>query len=115
MSDDSTPRLSTEGVILALAGAACLLAATTATLRAEPDLVVALAVIAGVPSVLASVVDLLSEYVPGTELHLLLGVAASAGALVALPGRHYLTAATLGVAGLMGLGRIYEVEVRGKD
>ena len=112
---ESEPRLSTEGMILVLAGAACLLAAATAAPRGEPDLVVALAVIAGAPAALASIVDLLSRYVPGMGLHLLLGVAASAGALVALSGPHYLTAATLGVAGLMGLGRIYEVEVRSKD
>lgn len=107
-------RVSTDGILLALAGTACLLAATTAAVADQPRLVTALAVVAGLPAVLAAAADVATDYGPSLTFQLVLGVAALAGALAAVPGRHYVTIATLGVAGLMGLGRIYEVKVRGK-
>ncbi|WP_178915101.1 hypothetical protein [Natronomonas gomsonensis] len=110
----SDPRFSDDGVILALAGAACLLAAGTAYSLDQPSPVVVFAVLAGIPAVVAVGGDLLTDYTPGLRPHLLLGVAALVGAVAAVPGEHYVNVATLGVASLMGLGRVFEVEVRGK-
>jgi hypothetical protein len=110
----SDPRLSDDGVILALAGVACLLAAGTAASRGQPGPVAVFAVLAGAPAVVAVGADFLTDYTPGLRPHLLLGVAALVGAVAAVPGEHYVNVATLGVASLMGLGRIFEVEVRGK-
>jgi hypothetical protein len=109
----SDPRLSDDGVILALAGAACLLAAGTAYSLDQPSPVVVFAILAGIPAVVAVGGDLLTDYTPGLRPQLLLGVAALVGAVAAVPGEHYVNVATLGVASLMGLGRVFEVEVRG--
>lgn len=111
----SEPRLSDDGVILALAGAACLLAAGTAYSLGQPGPIVVFAVLAGVPAVVAVGADLLTDYTTGLRPHLVLGVAALVGAAAAVPGEHYVNVATLGVASLMGLGRVFEVEVRGKS
>jgi hypothetical protein len=111
---DGGKRLSDDGLILALAGSACLLAANTAYGRNQPDAVIVFALLAGVPALAAVVVDVATDYVPGIRLHFLLGGAALAGAAFAAPGHHYVNIATLGVAGLMGIGRVFEVEYRGK-
>jgi hypothetical protein len=121
MSDESDggeggeKRLSDDGLILALAGAACLLAANTAYGRGQPDAVIVFAMLAAVPALAAVVADFATDYVPDIRIHLLLGASALVGAAFAVPGRHYANIATLGVAGLMGLGRVFEVEYRGKD
>ncbi|QLD85476.1 hypothetical protein HWV23_06970 [Natronomonas halophila] len=121
MSDESggdesgEKRLSDDGLILALAGAACLLAANTAYSRSQPDAVIVFAMLAAVPALAAVVADLATDYVPTIRIHLLLGASALVGAAFAVPGRHYANIATLAVAGLMGLGRVFEVEYRGKE
>jgi hypothetical protein len=107
-------RLSDDGLILALAGAACLLAANTAYERGQPDAVIVFALLAGLPALAAVVADLATDYVPDIRVHLLLGGAALLGAIFAVPGRHYANIATLLVASLMGLGRVLEIEYRGK-
>jgi hypothetical protein len=120
MSDESgvdeggEKRISDDGLVLALAGAACLLAANTAYSRGQPDAVIVFAMLAAVPALGAVVADLATDYVPGIRVHLLLGASALVGAVFAVPGRHHVNIATLGVAGLMGLGRVFEVEYRGK-
>ncbi|MFT4883323.1 MAG: hypothetical protein ACI8U4_000827 [Natronomonas sp.] len=111
---DGEKRISDDGLILALAGAACLLAANTAYGRSQPNAVIVFASLAAVPALAAAVADLATDYVPSIRIHLLLGAAALTGAAFAVPGRHYVNIATLGVAGLMGLGRVIEVEYRGK-
>lgn len=112
---ESDPRLSDDGVILALAGVACLLAAGTAYSRGQPSPVVVFAILAGVSATVAAGSDLFTDYTPGLRPHLLFGVAALIGAVAAYPGGHYVNVATLGVASLMGLGRILDIEVRGSD
>lgn len=114
VAETAPKRLSDDGVILALAGAACLLAATTAHVRGQPEQVTFFALMAGIPAVGAVLLDFATDYVPGVRVHLLLGVAAVLGATFAVPDRHYVNIATLLVAGLMGLGRVYEREYRDK-
>lgn len=114
-SDGSTtyaPGLSDDGVVLALAAAACLLAAGTASSTGQPQPVVVFAGVAGTPAVVAFLADALSEYVPGTGVELLVVGAALVGAAFAAPGRHYVNVATLAVAAALVGWRIYDVEFR---
>lgn len=106
------PGLSDDGILLFFAGVACLLTAGTAYSTGQPQAVVVFAALAGAPALGAFVADVVSEFVPGTGLELLVGGAALVGAGFAVPGRHYANIATLGVAaGIVGW-RVYDVEVR---
>lgn len=112
--DDDTlaPGLSDDGILLFFAGLASLLAATTAASTGEPQPVTVFAVLAGLPALAAFAADLVSDFVPGTGLELLVGGSALAGGLFAVPGRHYVNIATLFVAAALVLWRVVDVEFR---
>jgi hypothetical protein len=109
------PGLSDDGIVLFFAAFGSLLAAATASRTGQPDLVVAFAVLAGVPAAVAFLADVLSEYVPGTGLEALVGGTALVGAALAVPGRHYANVATLLVASALVLWRVFDVEFRGAE
>ena len=109
------PGLSDDGVVLFFAALACLLAATTAYSTGEPLPIVVFAVLAGLPAGAAFLADVLTDFVPGTGLELLVGGSALAGALFAVPGRHYVNLATLLVAAALVLWRVVDVEYRGAE
>ena len=107
--------LSDDGILLLVAGVACLLAAATARTRGQPGPVVVFGAAAAVVALPPFVADLLSAYVPGLRVHLLVGAAAAlAGALV-LSGGHYLDAATFGAAAALVLWRVVDVEFLGAE
>lgn len=109
------PGLSDDGIVLFFVALACLLAATTAYSTGQPLPVVGFAVLAGLPSLAAFLGDVLTDFVPATGLELLVGGSALAGALFAVPGRHYVNLATLLVAAALVLWRVVDVEVRGAE
>lgn len=104
--------LSDDGILLFFAGSACLLAATTASMRGQPRPVVLLGVAAGIPAIVGFLADLFTEYVPSTRVHLLVGGLAFLGTGYALQGSHYANAATLGAAAALVLWRYFDVEYR---
>lgn len=106
------PGLSDDGILMFFAALACLLAALTAHTTGQPDPVAVFAVVASVPAGVAFVADVLSDFVPGTGLELLVGGAALVGALFAVPGRYYVNIATLLVAASLVLWRVVDVEFR---
>jgi hypothetical protein len=106
------PGLSDDGIVLFFAALAGLLAATTAHSAGQPLPVVGFAVLAGLPALAAFLADVLTDVVPGTGLELVVGGAALAGALAAVPGRHYVNLATLLVAAALVLWRVVDVEFR---
>lgn len=109
------PGLSDDGIVLFIAALGCLLAATTAYSTGEPPAIVVFAVLAGLPSMAAFLADVLTDFVPGTGLELLVGGSALVGALFAVPGRHYVNLATLLVAAALVLWRVIDVEFRGAE
>ena len=106
--------LSDDGILLLVAGAACLLAATART-RGQPGPVVVFGAAAAVVALPPFVADLLSAYVPGLRVHLLVGAAAALAGVFALPGGHYLDAATFGAAAALVLWRVIDVEFLGAE
>lgn len=104
--------LSDDGILLFFAGAACLLAATTASIRGQPRPIVVLGVAAGAPGMAAFLADVLTDYVPSTRVHLLVGGLSFLGTGYALQGPHYANAATLGAASALVLWRYFDVEYR---
>ena len=107
--------LSDDGILLLVAGVACLLAAATARTRGQPGPVAVFGAAAGAVALPPFVVDLLSAYVPGLRVHLLVGGAAALAGAFALPGGHYLNAATFGAAAALVLWRVVDVEVLGTE
>ena len=107
--------LSDDGILLLVAGGACLLAAATARTRGQPGSVVVFGMAAGAVALPPFVADLLSAYVPGLRVHLLVGAAAALAGALALPGGHYLNAATFGVAAALVLWRVVDVEFLGAE
>jgi hypothetical protein len=107
--------LSDEGLLLLFAGSACLFAATTATTRGQPEPIAVSGAAAAVVALVIFTADLLSAYVPGSRVHLLVGGAALVGTGGAVLGRHYINAATLGVAAALVLWRVFDVEVLGAE
>ena len=107
--------LSDDGILLLVAGAACLLAAATARTRGQPGPVAVLGAAAGAVALPLFVVDLLSAYAPGLRVHLLVGGAAALAGVLALPGGHYLNAATFGAAAALVLWRVVDVELLGAE
>ncbi len=114
--DDETEPLaglSDEGVLLLFAGAACLLATGTATVRGQPEPVVVFGAGAATVGLVGVAADLLSSRVPGTGVHLGVGVGAVVAAAAAVPGRHLVNVATFGLAAALVLWRVVDVEYRG--
>ena len=107
--------LSDDGILLLVAGAACLLAAATAHTRGQPGPVVVFGAAAAVVALPPFVADLLSAYVPDLRVHLLVGAAAALAGALALPGGHYLDAATFGAAAALVLWRVVDVEFLGAE
>ena len=103
--------LSDDGILLLFAGAACLLAATTAYTRGQPGPVIVFGAAAGAVALPLFVVDLLSAYVPDFRVHLLVGAAAAVAVGFALPAGHYVNAATFGVGAALVLWRVVDAEV----
>ena len=110
--DTLAPGLSDDGILLFFAALASLLAATTAVSTGQPQAVTVFAVLAGLPALAGFAADLVSGFVPGTGLELLVGGAALVGGLFAVPGRHYVNIATLFVAAALVLWRVVDVEFR---
>lgn len=113
--EEIVPGISDDGIVLAFAGAACLLAALNAATTDQSLLVVAFAVVAGVVAVVAVAADVLAGFVPDTRVHLAVGGAALLGGLAAAPGRHWPNVATLGVAAALAFWRVVDVEFRGAE
>jgi len=107
--------LSDDGILLLVAGVACLLAAATARARGQPGSVVVFGAAAAVVALPLFVADLLSAYVPGLRVHLLVGAAAALAGALALPGGHYLNATTFGAAAALVLWRVVDVEFLGAE
>ena len=106
--------LSDDGILLLVAGAACLLAATART-RGQPGPVVVFGAAAAVVALPPFVADLLSAYIPDLRVHLLVGAAAALAGALALPGGHYLNAATFGAAAALVLWRVVDIEFLGAE
>ena len=107
--------LSDDGILLLVAGAACLLAAATARAQGQLEPVVVFGAAAAAVALPPFVVDLLSAYVPGLRVHLLVGGAAALAGALALPGGHYLNATTFGAAAALVLWRVVDVEFLGAE
>lgn len=113
--ESSPPRLSDDGILLVFAGVACLLAATTALSTEQFQPIIVFALLAGVSALTAFAVDVITDYVPGNSVHLLVGAAALVAGLFAIPGRNYVNIATLFAASALVLWRVYDVEFRGAE
>ena len=107
--------LSDDGILLLIAGVACLLAAATARTRGQPGSVVVFGAAAAVVALPPFVADLLSAYIPDLRVHLLVGAAAALAGVFALPGGHYLDAATFGAAAALVLWRVVDVKFLGAE
>lgn len=107
--------LSDDGVVLAFAGAASLLAAATAHRRGQSPAVVGPALVAGGVAAVAVGLDVATDRVAGTPVEVAVGGAALAGALAALGWSHWVNAATLGTAAALVLWRVVDVERRGAE
>jgi hypothetical protein len=107
--------LSQEGLLLLFAGLAAGMASLTALSRGQPQPVVVFGAAAGVVAIALFAVDLLSGYAPDLWAHLLVGGGALLAAGFAVPGRHYVNAATFGVAAALVLWRVVDVEILGAD
>lgn len=106
------PGLSDDGILMFFAAAACLLSAAVGVTTDLPVSVAVIAAAGGVPAGVAFVADVRSAFVPGSRLELLVGGAAVIGALLAVPGRYYVTIGTLLAAAALVLWRVFDVEVR---
>lgn len=110
--EELAPRLSDDGIMLAFAGGACLLAATAASVTGQPRPIAVFAGVAGGTAIAAFAGDVFTDYVPDNRVHLLVGGAALVAAALALPGRDWANVATLGAAAALVLWRVVDVEYR---
>ena len=115
VDEPPAPGLSDDGILLFFVALGCLLAASTAYTTGQSLAIVVFAVLAGAPAAVAFLADVVSEFVPGTRLELMVGGAALVGAAAAVPGRHYVNIATLVVAAALVGWRVVDVEVRGAE
>ncbi len=106
-------RISDDGILLAFAAAACLLAATTAYIRGQPAGVYGFAFLGGATAGVGTMADFLTDFTPGTTLEVCIGALGLLAAAAAVSGPHYVNLATLLAASALIFWRVYDVEYRG--